>query len=179
MACDYYASSLHKYLSAPLGTGVFYVRQPLIASTWPLYGLEGDETSMMKFEAVGTRPMADVAAVAAALDFYDAVGPSRKQARLHYLKRIWMDALRDEPRLRFSVSPAPEHSCATAIVAIDGVSGLDLNRHLAERHRVWCYGPVKAGPYEGVYVAPNLFTRLSDVDALIAALRQTAREGVT
>jgi selenocysteine lyase/cysteine desulfurase len=178
MGCDYYASSLHKYLSAPLGTGVFYVRQPLIASTWPLYGLEGDEGSMMKFEAVGTRPMADFASVAAALDFYEAVGPRRKQARLHYLKQYWMDRLRDEPKLRFSVSPAPEHSCATAIVAIDGIGGLALNRRLAEAHRVWCYGPVKAGPYEGVYVAPNLFTRPSDLEVFVAAMRQTAREGV-
>jgi isopenicillin-N epimerase len=178
MGCDYYASSLHKYLSAPLGTGVFYVRQPLIASTWPLYGVDGDETSMMKFEAVGTRPLADFASVASALDFYEAVGPSRKQARLHYLKRYWMERLRDEPRLRFSVSPEPQHSCATAIVAVDGIDGRALNQHLADVHGVWCFGPVKAGPYEGVYVAPNLFTRTSDLDAFIAAMRQTARDGV-
>jgi len=180
MGCDYYASSLHKYLSAPLGTGVFYVRQPLIASTWPLYGIDDpeNEDKIWKFEAVGTRPMADFAAVASAIDFYEAVGPSRKQARLHYLKRYWMDRLRGEPKVRFSVSPEPEHSCATVIVAVDGVGGRELNQHLAEAHRVWCYGPVKAGPYEGVYVAPNLFTRPADLDVFVAAIRQTAREGV-
>lgn len=179
MGCDYYATSLHKYLSAPLGTGLFYVRRPLIASTWPLYGLEEEAgDSMMKFEAVGTKPLADFAAVASALDFYDAVGPERKQARLHYLKRYWMDRLQGEPRVRISVSPDPQHSCATAIVGVDGVPGRVLNRHLAERHRVWCYGPVRAGPIDGVYVAPNLFTRLDHLDRFVAAMRQTARDGV-
>jgi isopenicillin-N epimerase len=178
MGCDYYATSLHKYLSAPLGTGMFYVRRPLIASTWPLYGLEGEEDSMLKFERVGTRPTADFAAVAAALDFYDAVGPERKQARLHYLKSHWMERLAGEARLHFSARSEPEHSCASIILSVEGISGRDLNRHLAERHRVWCYGPVGTGGREGVYVAPNLFTRLDHLDRLVEAVRQTLRDGV-
>lgn len=179
MGCDYYASSLHKYLSAPLGTGVFYVRQPLIATTWPLYGVEDDVAAKaVKFEYVGTRSTADLASVSAALDFWEAVGPARKQARLHYLKSYWMERLADESKLRISVSAKPEHSCASAIIAIDGITGSQLNKHLAEKHRVWCYGPVKTGDLDGVYVAPNLFTRLDHLDSFIAAVRQTAREGV-
>ncbi|HTU13055.1 MAG TPA: aminotransferase class V-fold PLP-dependent enzyme [Allosphingosinicella sp.] len=178
MGCDYYAASLHKYLSAPLGTGLFYVRRPLIASTWPLYGLEEDQReSMLKFESVGTRPMADFATVASAIDFYDPVGPARKQARLHYLKSYWMERVRDEPRLRFSVLPSPEHSCASVIVSVEGVPARELNRLLADRHRVWCYGPVRAGPFEGVYVAPNLFTRIDHLDRLVSGLREIARSG--
>lgn len=179
MGCDYYASSLHKYLSAPLGTGVFYVRQPLIANTWPLYGVEPDVADKaVKFEYVGTRSTADLASVSAALDFWEAVGPARKQARLHYLKTYWMERVADEPKLKISVSAKPEHSCASAIIAIDGVTGAQLNKHLAEKHRVWCFGAVKTGDLDGVYVAPNLFTRLEHLDSFIAAVRQTAREGV-
>lgn len=180
MGCDYYAASLHKYLSAPLGTGLFYVRQPLIAKTWPLYGVEDDVADKIsKFEYVGTRSTADFASAGAALDFWEAVGPARKQARLHYLKSYWMTRLAAEPKVRISVSPKPEHSCASAIFAVDGISGADLNKHLADKHRVWCYGPVKTGDLDGVYAAPNLFTRLDHLDVFIDAVRKTARMGPT
>jgi selenocysteine lyase/cysteine desulfurase len=176
MGCDYYATSLHKYLSAPLGTGLFYVRKPLIGSTWPLFGLEeGAENRMTKFEHVGTRSTADLATVGNALDFYEAVGPARKQARLHYLKSYWMRQLKGEPRLRFSVRPEPEHSCASAIVAVEGMSGDALNKKLADEHGIWCFGGIKAGSVEGVYVAPNLFNTPAHLDALVAALRKIAR----
>lgn len=179
LGCDYYATSLHKWLAAPLGTGMLYVRRDTIEETWPLFAdSTGDRASIRKFEAIGTHSYAEVAAVGQAIDFYEAIGPTRKAARLRYLKNYWAQQLIGEPRIRFGVSLAPEHSAASVHVGIEGIDGGALSRWMIEKQRIWVYGPIRSSALDGIYVAPNLYTRLDELDQFVAAMRQAARNGV-
>lgn len=177
--CDYYATSLHKWLAAPLGTGMLYVRKSVIEETWPLFAAANvDKQSVRKFEALGTRSYAEIAAVGQAIDFYETIGPQRKIARLRYLKTYWANQLRNEPRVRFGVSLAPEHSAGSVHVGIEGVKGGDLSRWMIEKKRIWVYGPITSSAVDGVYVAPNLYTRPGELDQFVEAMREAARQGI-
>jgi isopenicillin-N epimerase len=177
--CDYYATSLHKWLSAPLGTGMLYVRAAAIAETWPLFADTAEKPQdIRKFEAIGTHSYAEIAAAGQAIDFYEAIGPDRKAARLRYLKNYWANQLRDEPRVRFGVSLAPEHSAGSVHVGIEGIEGGALSRWMIEKKRIWIYGPIRSSAVDGVYVAPNLHTRLSELDLFVEAMREAAQKGI-
>jgi selenocysteine lyase/cysteine desulfurase len=180
IGCDYYATSLHKWLAAPLGTGMLYVRAPVIEETWPLLAdsNQQERTNIRKFEAIGTHSHAEKAAVGQAIDFYESIGPERKAARLRYLKNYWATQLKGEPRIRFGVSLAPEHSAASIHIGIDGIEGGALSRWMIEKKRIWVYGPIRSSAVDGVYVAPNLYTRLSELDLFVAAMREAARTGI-
>lgn len=179
IGCDYYATSLHKWLSAPLGTGFLYVRRDMIESTWPLFASEPTSAGdIRKFEAVGTRSWSEIAAVGQALDFYEAIGPARKAARLRYLKNYWASQLKNEPRVRLGVSLAPEHSCGSVHAGIAEIDGRSLSRWMIEKKRIWVYGPIKSDLLDGIYVAPNLYTRLGELDLFVAAMREAARNGI-
>lgn len=179
IGCDYYATSLHKWLSAPLGTGLLYVRDSVIEETWPLFAdTEENPRSIRKFESIGTHSYAEIAATGQAIDFYETVGPERKAARLRYLKNHWASQLRDEPRVSFGVSLAPEHSAASVHVGIEGIEGGALSRWMIEKKRTWVYGPIRSSAVDGVYVAPNLYTRLEELDFFVEGMREAARKGI-
>jgi selenocysteine lyase/cysteine desulfurase len=108
MDCDYYGTSLHKGLHAPLGTGFLYVKRERIASLLPLFGApkpRGED--IRKFEAIGTHPMYQIAAVNQALDFHEAIGVARIRAMLHYLKRNWAGHLARLPNVSFHTALEP------------------------------------------------------------------------
>src|SRR5436309_10153091 len=75
LECDFAGTSLHKWLLAPHGTGLLYVRRDKIASTWPLQAVaERQSGDIRKFEAVGTQSVAPKAAIGEALAFHQAIG---------------------------------------------------------------------------------------------------------
>lgn len=70
LGCDYYGTSLHKWLSAPLGTGLLYVKGAHVRALPPLYGSRDPESDdIRKFEDIGTAPLAPYVAVGPAIDF--------------------------------------------------------------------------------------------------------------
>ncbi len=96
MGCHFFASSLHKWLSAPLGTGVLWVEKGQILPLWPMYGaVEGEENNIRKFEHIGTRSLASDLAIRSAIDFDLQIGAPRKLARLQYLTRHWWNQLKE------------------------------------------------------------------------------------
>jgi selenocysteine lyase/cysteine desulfurase len=75
LGCDFYGTSLHKWLLAPIGTGFLYVRRENIASLWPLTPAGASKTNdIRKFEEIGTHPAANHNAIAEALTFHQAIG---------------------------------------------------------------------------------------------------------
>jgi selenocysteine lyase/cysteine desulfurase len=178
MGCDYFGTSLHKGMYAPLGTGFLYVRKERIKSLWPLYGAadpSGDD--IRKFESIGTHPVAPIAAIGPALDFHEEIGPERKRARLHFLKRRLLDRIAGLPGVRLHTSPDYEQSCGIANVAIEGTDPKALRMHLYSAHRlnVWW---IEHEDCRGIWVSPHLFTRLEEVDALGDVLERVARGGL-
>lgn len=184
MNCDFFATSLHKWLSAPLGTGFLYVRREIIPSVYPLFGAAADEASdIRKFESIGTHAVPPFVCVGQALDFYESIGTERKAARLHYLKTYWTDKLRDEPKIKLHTPLDRENSCATVHVEIEGADARRLSQYMSERESIYVYPIVRRPPdvaetLSGVYVSPNVFTRLPELDAFVDAMRRIARNGL-
>src|ERR671917_2939901 len=105
LGCDYFGTSLHKWLHAPKGTGMLYVRREKIAKVWPLMAAERvQDGDVRKFEETGTRSAAQRLAIGEALLFHQGVGPERKEARLRHLSRHWMNQLKGLAGVRFNTS---------------------------------------------------------------------------
>lgn len=174
LGCDYYATSLHKWLNAPLGTGALYVRGDRIQDLWPLYGVRTDASDITKFERIGTRDGAAVAAIGQAIDFYEQIGPERKATRLKYLLGRMMAGLSDMPGVRIVTEPDPERRAGLARVVVDGYTGKDLTKTLLDEYGFFVYGNFP-GELDGVYVSPNVFNSSGDIDRFVAAIADIAQ----
>ncbi|MEM8634155.1 MAG: aminotransferase class V-fold PLP-dependent enzyme [Pseudomonadota bacterium] len=173
LGCDYYATSLHKHLTAPLGTGALYVREELIDELWPLYGVRAESTDIRKFEQIGTRSGPTIAAISQALDFYETVGPENKAARMRYLTEIVSTELDAVSGVRFISERDPALRTGLARIAINDISGRDLTRKLREDYRIFTYGNWP-GRDDGVYISPNLFNTPQQMRSFVGAIRQLA-----
>ena len=174
--CDYYATSLHKWLLAPVGTGFLYVKRPLIPKIWPLMAagepLTGD---IRKFEEIGTHPAANHNAVAAALSFHRAIGAERKAARLRYLRNHWASRLADAtPRARLLSPSEPERSCGIGLLHLDGIDPAALKTRLWDKYRIITVA-IKHAEFNGLRVTPNVDTSAEDVDVFVEAVLKSVK----
>lgn len=176
--CDFFATSLHKWLSAPIGTGLLYVRKNRIADVWPLMAAPQPQSdNIRKFEEIGTHPTAPRLAIAEAIAFYDAIGPQRKEQRLRFLRDQWALRLAQHDRISLFTSLDPSQGCAIGTMAIDGISGGDLFDHLWKKHRIFT-SPIKHEHIDGIRVTPNLYTTLPELDAFCEAIDGVIRNGI-
>jgi len=178
--CDYYGTSLHKWLLAPIGTGFLYVRPDRIARTWPMQPAgEARDKDIRKFEEIGTHPAANHNAIAEALTFYRGIGAERKAARLRYLKSRWVEELTKLDRIELHTSMDPKESCAIGTVGIKGMAPGDITSKLWANNRIIAtpitVGPENAREYQGIRVTPNVYTTLDEVDVFIDAMTKMAR----
>ena len=178
MDCDFYATSLHKGVFAPTGTGFLYVKRERIRSVWPLYGAPDTEADdIRKFEHRGTAPVTAFAAVNDALDLHQTIGFENMAARYRYLKRLWADRLVSHSRCRFNVSLEPEHSCGIATVVIDGATPAKLYEYLYTKRQISTW-PIRDSEFAGLWVSPYPFTTPAELDALASALMEVADRGL-
>ncbi len=176
--CDYYGTSLHKWLSAPIGTGFLYVRKSKIADLWPLMAAPPESReNIRKFEEIGTHPTAPRLAIAEALRFYEGIGPQRKAARLRYLRDRWAKRLMDQKGVRLYTSLEPAQSCAIGTVGIEGVKSPDLTKHLFAKHKIFVT-PIVHEHIDGIRVTPNTYTTLDEVDTFCEAMEQVVAKGL-
>jgi isopenicillin-N epimerase len=180
LGCDYCATSLHKFFGGPPGTGFLYVRRERIAPLWPLYGVPDPRSpDIRKFEKIGSHSPVPIAAIGETLDFYEAIGPARKEARLRYLSRLWTDRLSGVPGVRLLTSMNASHSCAIVHVMVAGVDAVRLAAYLQDRHGLWVYGALRDRPEsQGLWIAPNVFTRPGDLVRLADEIARVARTGL-
>src|SRR5947208_7614429 len=137
LECDFAGTSLHKWLLAPHGTGLLYVRKDRIAGTWPLQAaMERQSNDVRKFEQVGTQSVAPKAAIGEALAFHQAIGGENKAARLRYLTLRWANELKDVPRIKIHTSLEPGQSWGLAYVGVDGIDARKLNEFLWNKYRI-------------------------------------------
>ncbi len=176
--CDYFATSLHKWLLAPHGTGMLYVRRELIGDLWPLQAAaETQDDNIRKFEEIGTHPAANYLSIAEALAFHQGIGSTRKQERLRYLTRYWADQVVTKDRVRLHTSLREGLSCAIATVQIEGVDSVDLASYLWSEHRI-IVTPIKHQDFEGIRVTPNVYTTLDELDRFVEAMNVAATTGI-
>ncbi len=177
LECDYYGTSLHKWLLAPHGTGFLYVRRENIEKTWPLQAArQRQDNDIRKFEEIGTHSAGPKAAIAEALAFHQAIGVERKAARFRYLTMRWADRLKDHPRIKIHSSLEPGQTWALANVQIEGVDTREINSYLWDRFRIVLV-PIVRDDYEGLRVTPNVYTRLQEIDQFADAMLEIADNG--
>ncbi len=177
--CDYYGTSLHKWLTAPIGTGFLYVRREKIAGTWPLMGApEAMKDNIRKFEMIGTHPVANRNAITEALTFHESIGVERKAARLRYLRERWARRVESLPGVNLLTSHQPEQACALATISIDGLEAGELTDYLLEKHAIHVRPRYVPGEFSGIRVTPNVYTTLTEIDAFSSAIEQVVKEGI-
>jgi len=184
LECDFAGTSLHKWLLAPHGTGLLYVRKDRIAETWPLQATsEAEGRDIRKFEQVGTQQAAPKAAIGEALAFHQAIGAERKAARLRYLTMRWANQLKDNPRIKIYSSLEPGQSWGIGYVGIEGIEARQLNEFLWNKYRILGQAMVKRPypgqqfDYQGVRITPNVYTTLDEIDTFVLAMRDALKNG--
>jgi selenocysteine lyase/cysteine desulfurase len=172
--CDYFGTSLHKWLCAPFGTGLLYIRKERIEKTWPIFPIDKPQSpDIRKFEALGTRSFAPEQAIGQAIDFHNAIGGKRKQERLHYLKKYWCEAVTKNPRVKIHISLKPEYSCALGTFSIDGLDVSDVGSKLMSEYQIHTT-TIKWENVNAVRVTPHIYTTTKDLDRLIDAIGKIA-----
>ncbi len=176
--CDYFGTSLHKWLYAPKGTGLLYVKRDKIPKVWPLFAAEEKQKSdIRKFEEIGTHSAAPKLAIGEALLFHNGIGGKRKEARLRYLSRYWMDQLKSIPKVRFNTSFDPAQMCAIANVQIEGLEQGKIGSYLFSQHHIFTT-PIVHEEFQGLRITPNLYTTLLELDRFCEVMARIARQGL-
>jgi isopenicillin-N epimerase len=176
--CDYYGTSLHKWVLAPIGTGMLYVRKSKIPDIWPMMpapeSMRGD---IRKFEEIGTHPASQRNAITEALNFHDSIGAERKAERLRYLRKRWSNRLRELPGVKILNSEDPEQSCGIGFISIDRFDAPKLASYLWEKQRIWTVAIVTPGEYQGLRITPNVYTTLEEIDTFADVMEKVIRKG--
>jgi selenocysteine lyase/cysteine desulfurase len=173
--CDYFASSLHKWLYAPIGSGVLYVKKDKIKNLYPLFAAkEPMQDDIRKFEHLGTRPFFIEQAIGKALDFHEMIGSGRKEKRLHYLKNYWMERVKDIPKVRLHTSLDPKWGCAIGMISIDGKKTGELHDYLFNNYKIHAT-TIEWENIKGVRITPNVYTTAKNLDLLVEGIDKFAR----
>jgi selenocysteine lyase/cysteine desulfurase len=178
LGCEYYATSLHKWLCAPFGTGLLYVARERIPDLWPLMAAPEKETDdIRKFEQIGTHSVPVRLAIAQALTFHEGLGPERKLARMVYLRDRWALRLAPQGGVRLHTSLKPGLAGGIANVQIEGVDSAELAGHLWKRHRI-LVTTIKHDEVEGIRVSPSVYSTLEEVDRFAEAMEDVLANGL-
>jgi isopenicillin-N epimerase len=176
--CDYYGTSLHKWMLAPIGTGMLYVRKNKIDKIWPMMPApESMNGNIRKFEEIGTHPASQRNSITEAVNFHESIGPERKAERFRYLRKRWANRLRDLPGVKILNSEDPEQSCAIGFISVAGFDAPKLSTYLWEKHRIWTVAIVTPGEYQGLRITPNVYTTLEEVDTFAEVMEKIIRRG--
>lgn len=174
LGCDYFGTSLHKFLSAPVGSGMLWVKKERIASLWPMMCNDKPESDdIRKFETLGTRSFPIEQAIGEAINFHNAIGPARKQARMHYLKNYWASEVQKIPGVQIHTSLNPAFSCAIAGVSVAGKTIAQLDSELFNTYKIHTVGIVWEN-ISCVRITPHVYTKTKDLDKLISAITTIA-----
>ncbi len=178
LECDYYATSLHKWLCAPHGTGMLYVRKNKIPSLWPLQASnECGKDDIRKFEEIGTHPAANYLAIGDALTFHQGIGSKNKEARLTYLRDRWAKRLLKHDGITLHTSLKPKKGCAIATVQVEGIETSDVAKHLWSKYRIFVVA-INHKEFTGCRVTPHVYTTLEEIDRFSDAMETILKNGV-
>ncbi|HKP68277.1 MAG TPA: aminotransferase class V-fold PLP-dependent enzyme [Pyrinomonadaceae bacterium] len=178
LACDYFGTSLHKWIYAPKGTGMLYIKRDKIAKIWPLMASEDKQKNdIRKYEEIGTHSAAMRLAIGEAIMFHNAIGGKRKEERLRYLSRYWMNNLKSIPKVGFNTSFDPAQSCAIANFKVEGVDPVQLGGYLMSKHKIFTT-PIVHEEFTGIRITPNVYTTLWELDRFCNVVADVAKRGL-
>lgn len=172
--CDYYAASLHKWLSVPLGAGLLYVNKSSIENTWPLIADgEKQKNKIKRLNHVGTHPVHTDLTINDSIDYYEMIGHERKEARLRYLQLYWSEKVRNIPKIIVNTPADAARSCGIANVGIEGIAPADLAQRLLKEFNIFTVA-IDYANIHGCRITPNLYTTTQELDVFVKALKTLA-----
>jgi selenocysteine lyase/cysteine desulfurase len=172
--CDYYGTSLHKWLSVPLGAGFLYVKKKNVHKIWPVFAdSPREDDDILKLNHTGTHPAHTDLAIANAIDYHNRIGGERKEARLRYIQNYWTDQIREMDHVIMNTPKERHRSCGIATVGIKGMESNDMAKALLDKYKIWTVGINGSGVF-GCRISPNVFTTLEELDILVKALKEMA-----
>ena len=177
--CDYYATSLHKWMHAPIGSGFLYVRKERIPKLWPMMGSDVSRVAnVRKYEEIGTHPQANFNAVSVAIAFHRGIGAERKIARLRYLRDRWAKALQaDSPRVRVLTELGPDRAGAICMFGVDGLDPVKLGSWMLANHRI-VNTPIVHPEFNGIRITPSIYTSIDEIDTFVDTVKVAIRKGI-
>lgn len=172
--CDYYGSSLHKWLAVPLGTGLLYVNDKYIDTLWPIFAEEQREPSdISRLNHTGTHPVYHDLSIENAIDYHNMLGTERKESRLRYLQEYWTSRVRDIPNIIVNTPQESHRACGIANVGIKGIKPSDLAERLMNEYKIFTVA-IDYANVKGCRISPNVFTLTEELDAFVKALKEMA-----
>lgn len=172
--CDYYGASLHKWLSAPLGAGLLYVKKDKINKLWPLLAAEElPRDDIDRLNHTGTTPVHVELTIPNAIRYHQMIGSARKEARLKYLKAYWTNKVRGIPNILVNTPFEEERSCAIANVGIRDMNSKEMANILFDKYNIWVVAIDRPGVH-GCRITPNVFTSTKELDLFVDALTEMA-----
>lgn len=170
IGCDYLATSLHKWLGAPFGTGALVVREERKTSLWPAMSpYEPQSDDIRKFEFLGTRSIPAEMAALNAIEFHLKLGAENIHQRLHFLKQYWAEQIKELDKVLLHTSMNPEFSAAIATFSIDGMTASQIATSLWERDQLHM-GLIQWNGLDAIRVSPHIYTSLEELEKLSAAI---------
>lgn len=174
LECDYFGTSLHKFLSAPIGSGMLWIKKEKISKVWPLVCNDKPQSpDIRKFETLGTRSFPIEQGIGEALAFHNAIGAKRKEERIRYLKNYWATRVKDIPGVQLHTSLQSAYSCAICGVSIKGLTPAQLDQQLYNQYKIHTVGIVWEN-ISCVRITPHVYTRPADLDLLVLAIQKIA-----
>jgi selenocysteine lyase/cysteine desulfurase len=175
LGADYFGTSLHKWLSACIGSGMLYVKKEKIKNIYPLFaGGDAKSEDIRKFENLGTRPFFIEQAIGKAIEFHEMIGSKRKEERLLYLKNYWMSRVKDIPKVKLNTSMKKGFGCAIGSVAIEGKKPGELDSFLMDKYKIHTVG-IEWENIKGVRITPNVYTTTKNLDLLVDGITAFAK----
>jgi selenocysteine lyase/cysteine desulfurase len=173
--CDYYGSSLHKWLGVPLGVGILYVKKEKIKQIWPLFGEYGfKEDEIRKLNHTGTFSVASDIAINHAIDYNNAMGIKRKEERLRFLQNYWTSRIKEIKNIQLNTPTDPQRSCGIANVGIKDLKPSELAKILLQKYKIWTVA-IDTSNVHGVRITPHVYTTTNELDKFVKALKEIAK----
>jgi len=170
LGCDYYGSSLHKWLSVPLGSGLLWVKKENISKIWPLIApFDMSPDDIRRLNHIGTHPVYTDLTVEDAIDYYNMLGAERKEARLRYIQNYWTDKVRNLSHVILNTPEDKSRSCAIANVGVKSLKPGELGDVLWKKYKIYC-APIDGANVHGCRITPNVYTTTKELDIFVDAL---------
>ena len=172
--CDYYGSSLHKWLSAPLGTGLLFVKKNKISKIEPLFaGHIHERDSVLRLNHIGTNPVHSDLAINDAIDYLESIGSEKKENRLRYIQRYWSDKLRNKKNIIINTPEEISRSCGIANIGLRNLKPSNLSEILFKKYGIFTV-PIDYANVVGCRITPNIYTNEEELNYFVESILEIA-----
>ena len=172
--CDYYGSSLHKWLATPLGAGLLYVNRNNTHKIWPLLANGNtNKNDIKRLNHIGTHPVHTDLAISNSIDYTNWIGMKKKEKRMRYLQRYWSDKLRSIENVIVNTPEDLNRSCGIGNVGLSNMSPSAMSKVLFEKYKIFTVA-IDYANVKGCRISPNIFTTTYELDQFVIAVKEMA-----